>query len=300
MRDAVSIGASKAITTVRNRLAEELSSLRDEGLQISLEEKDYGSITYIGCNLTDDGNSRNAKAIFRYYIAKILAEVIAHDLPLSEIPRIIRVNYAHFSEEEKAEIINRAINLYKSELYQGNIYKAVRRKNQIITSLLEYLNLNNEVVLEGFLRFRLKEFCDELSTFVDRAVDSYMVDREYDEFVALLRYFVEIQEPKMPLVHVVIRSNGLYRILDERKEVVETEYLEGFVVDLVQHQVDYEDLLLSALITLAPREIIIHLDPDSKVARTVSRVFEGQTALCQERPAGCPLCSYNGALTNKE
>ncbi len=300
MSDAVSIGASTAIATVRDRLSEELSSLQGEGLRVSLEERDFGPITYIGCNLTDESNSRNAKAIFRYYIAKILAEVIAHDLPMSEIPRIIRVNYAHFSEAEKTEIINRAINLYKSELFQGNIYKTVKRKNQIITSLLEYLNLNNEVVLEGFLRFRLKEFCDELSTFVDRAVDSYMVDREYDEFVALLRYFVEIQEPKMQLVHVVIRSNGLYRILDERNEVVETEYLEGFVVDLVQNQVDYEDLLLSALITLAPREIIIHLDPDCKVAKTVSRVFEGQTGYCPDRSAGCPLCSYNGILPKKE
>ncbi|MBO8126852.1 MAG: putative sporulation protein YtxC [Firmicutes bacterium] len=300
MRDVVTIGASNTFGAVKDKLSQELGSLKDEGFTVFLEEKDCGGIKYIGCNLDDDDGNLNSRAVFRYYIAKVLSEVIANDLPLTEIPRIIRSNYSHFTEVEKNEIISRAIDLYKSDWLQGNLYRVVKRKNQIITSLLEYLNLNDEVVLEGFLRFRLKEFCEELSAYVDKAVDSYMIDREYEEFVSLLRYFVEIQEPKMGEAHIVVRSNGLFRILDSHKEVVITEYLEGFVVDLVQNQVEYEDLLLSALITLVPTKVIVHLDPKSKVAKTISQVFAGRSEACPYWGGSCPLCNYAQVGTGKE
>lgn len=299
MRDLISIGASTGAETVKNRLSEELTSLQSEGFAVSLEEIDYGRIKYIGCNL--DSETENSSAVFRYYIAKALAEFIANELPLAVIPRLARHNYSHFTEAEKHEIVARAISLFKTDMNQGNVYKAVKIRNQIITSLLEYLNLNNELVLEGFLRFRLKEFCNELAVYVDQAVDSYMVDREYEEFVALLRYFVEIQDPKMGEAHIVTRANGLFRILDSRNQVVNNEYLEGFVVDLVQNQVDYEDLLLSALITLAPLKITVHLSPEEKVTRTIMKVFDGRADACsQGKSGGCPLCNYAQPVIHKE
>lgn len=295
MKDVISIGASSNVDLVKNCLNEELTFLKNKGIIVSMEERDYGTIKYIGCNV--DGETANSSTVFRYYIAKALTEFIANELPLSVIPRLIRHNYAHFSEAERDEIIARAVHLFKADMSQGNLYKTVQRKNQIATSLLEYLNLNNELVLEGFLRFRLKEFCDELNDYVDQAVDSFMIDREYEEFVALLRYFVEVQDPKMGEAHIVARENGLFRILDRNQQVVKNEYLEGFVVELVQNQIDYEDLLLSALITLSPVKIVLHLDPQAKISTTVLKVFTDRAQTCIQGTE-CSLCNYR--LKNEE
>jgi hypothetical protein len=48
--------------------------------------------------------------------------------------------------------------------------------------------------LDGFLSFRLKEYRGRLAEVVDKAVDEYMMDMEYKEFIRVLRYFVDVQE----------------------------------------------------------------------------------------------------------
>ena len=60
--------------------------------------------------------------------------------------------------------------------------------------------------MEGFIRFRLKDYIEELKYIIDGSVDELLIDREYNEFIKLLRYFVEIQEPKVEEVHVLLEG----------------------------------------------------------------------------------------------
>ena len=71
------------------------------------------------------------------------------------------------------------------------VYHSVHR------ALTSYLIFNDNLNLEGFVRFRTKDYWDFLCETVDSAADAYLINREYQEFIRLLRYFVELQEPKV-------------------------------------------------------------------------------------------------------
>ncbi|HBS58116.1 MAG TPA: putative sporulation protein YtxC, partial [Firmicutes bacterium] len=135
-----------------------------------------------------------------------------------------------------------------------------------------------------------KEYRLELLDAVDKAVDDFMMDREYKEFIRLLRYFVDVQEPRIEEVHVIVQANGLFRILDSSGKTINNQYLEGFVVENAEIDLNYGDLLISALITIAPQSVTLHgpnIKQASEVIETIHSVFDGRVCICD----GCELCN---------
>jgi putative sporulation protein YtxC len=288
--ESITIGTTDNADSIRSRLVSELRLLQEEeGFRITIAERGRGKLTFLGCNLESVGNRRgNPLEIFRYYVARALADLIVNEVTQQTLPKILHHNYAQFGAEDRDDILTRARRLLEPspDPDRRGLVGQINRRNQILFKLLEFLDLHDELVVEGFLRFRLKEYFQELVGIIDRAVEAFMGDREYREFVRLLRYFVELQEPRLDEVQVIVRSDGLYRLLDRDGRVVENDYLEGPVVRTVQEQISQDDLLLSALITLAPHRIALHLDPACRVAETVRSVFGGRAELC----CGCERC----------
>lgn len=286
----ISIGTSSNVAPVRSRLHGEFSLLQDEGVLLKIDERLSGDMTFFGCSLTPIGKmpTKDMDKILRYYVASAIADLIVNDFQLGFLPKILKSHYANFTEDEKQQILLRARVLltHNTETGEEDVIQLINRRNQILYKVLDYLNANNELVIEGFIRFWLKDYFQELCEAVDKAVDSFVIDREYQEFIRLLKTFVDIQEPRADKVHVIVRTSGLFRLLDEDGDIVENEYLEGFVLDLVQNQADYDDLLVSALITVAPKKIVLHFRRSRDVAQTIVNVFENRVEFCP----GCRIC----------
>ena len=119
--------------------------------------------------------------------------------------------------------------------------------------IMEHLESSNELVLEGFIRFRMKDFQHELEEAVDRAVDDLLIEKEYSEFIKLLRYFVEIQEPKVEEVHVMMGEDEKYTLLDSSLRVINNDLLEDLAREITDKEISHDDLLISSLITIAPK-----------------------------------------------
>ena len=68
--------------------------------------------------------------------------------------------------------------------------------------------------LEGILHFRMKQYKQELHELVEYALDEFWMDRQYEEFMGLLKYFVFFQEAKVPLVHLVHKGSHEFQVLD--------------------------------------------------------------------------------------
>lgn len=62
----------------------------------------------------------------------------------------------------------------------------------------------------------------QLEDSVDIAIDEYLMDKEYNEFIKLLRHFVDLQEPKRDLVNVVF-SNHKIILMDENLNYIERD-----------------------------------------------------------------------------
>jgi putative sporulation protein YtxC len=150
---------------------------------------------------------------------------------------------------------------------------------------MEYLENNDELVLEGFIRFRLKDFNLELEEAVDRAVDDLLIEKEYSEFIKLLRYFVEVQEPKAEEVHVLMGEDKKFTLLDSDLHIINNDMLEDLAKEISEKEISHDDLLISSLITIAPQKITIHQFEqiqNKELLNTINKVFNGKVILSRE------------------
>jgi putative sporulation protein YtxC len=298
---AITIGTAEGIEDIRQRLDDEFRFLQEEGVNIRIGQSNRGSITFLDCRV-DSGSSspQQAETLVRHYVASALSDVIVEKWEPDLIRKIIRGTYYYFSKDEQdliADYTGKNLTGDGDSADHRQLYK-VSRKGQILHRLRDYLDGADELVVEGFVTFRLRDYLEELEDAVDRAVDDFLMEREYREFVRLLKYFVDVQEPRIDHVHVLMRPGGSFRLVDDDGSAIKSEYLEEFVVEMVESEVNYEDLLISALITVAPRSITIHGYPEDEwdeSVETIKGVFGGRVTLC----AGCQVCTAPLVITEE-
>lgn len=280
----ISIASSKHIDFIRNRLDDEFKLLQAEGVQINLQEKARGNYTFLGYHLQGQNEtSSHDNLLLKHYVAKAISDVVVAKWEENLVQGIVKNHYYYFNEGERKEIVQRTLELLKE-------YDEIPRKNKILLKVMDYLESNDDLILDGFITFRLQEYINELEEAVDQVVDDFLMEREYNEFIRLLRYFVDIQEPRINLVNVLLKPTGYFQLYDGNENVITNEYLEGFIIDLPEGEINYEDLLLSALITIAPSKIILHLPDETKVQNTINtikNVFGERVTLCP----GCLKCT---------
>ena len=290
---AISIGTETCLEPLRERLSAEIRSLREEGLDIQVEEESRGHLTFFDCNLPDapaaGEDGKGLDVLLRHTVAGALSDVIIDNWEQRLLHKLIHASYYYFNKEEQDTILNYAGRNLNSGEGDRSAEQTVSRKRAILHRVLEYLDSGRELVLEGFVTFRLKDYVEELEDAVDRAVDDFLMEKEYTEFIRLLRYFVEAQEPRIDEVHVVVFPGGGFKLQDSTGQTIHNEYLEEFVVEMVDSAVNYEDLLISSLITIAPARVRLHvpeLTGRDEAVETVRSVFGERVTLCR----GCDTC----------
>lgn len=232
-------------------------------------------------------------------VAGIISELIIKFYENKLIRRLINNNYCYFTTYERTKIFELTKNFTVIDESKDILTTLffIRRKSMIVTQLLEYLKTNTEFILEGFINFRLEEYLNQLDEIIEKAVDQFLVEREYKEFIKLLRYFVEIQEPKYKYVHIIL-NNDKYTILDDTKTEITDKCIRDFIKEMPDTNLNYDDLLVSSLITLAPQKVYMHFSDDSnnkKILETIKSIFINKVSVC----SGCKLCKTNALIVEK-
>ncbi|TDX49070.1 putative sporulation protein YtxC [Orenia marismortui] len=288
----IQIGTNHYEEYLRDRLFFELAFLKQDGIIIEIDEFQKGDLTVFDCQLRlDKDGLDNLDFIFNEYIANALSDVIINNIEGELLEKILKSKYKQFSNLENREIIEMAtdrLNFLISQEDQSIISK-IQRKNRILLEILDYLEVRNEMSLEGFVQFRLKDYLSELEVSIDRAVDDFIVEKEYEEFIHLLKYFIDTQETKNELIHVVKFKNDHFKLLNEDGMVIENTYLDENLLSMVDCDLDYDDLLISALITAAPELIILHFKEPVSIIKPLKNIFADKISIC----LGCEYCNLN-------
>jgi putative sporulation protein YtxC len=297
--EVLAIGTSEDILPIRNRLSSEFRFLEEEGLSVSIHESERGNLHLLGCRLDAHRRLGQTEAVesFQHYVANALSDVIINDWERNLLRKMIKTGYYYFSEQEQDAVYDyakRGLSGRHGGKEDEVLYK-INRKGRVLERLLEYLKQNTELVVEGFVTFRLQDYLSELEEAVDQAVDDFLLEREYREFIRLLKYFVDAQEPKLEMVHVFINPDGTFKLVDSQQNVINNEYLEEFVVEMIETEVNYDDLLVSALITIAPRTLTVHtrkMEENDETLETIRNVFGERAKFCY----GCRMCQNESQL----
>jgi putative sporulation protein YtxC len=135
----------------------------------------------------------------------------------------------------------------------------------------------------------MKEFKEDIDSIVEKVIEKYMVEKEYNEFIKLLKYFVDVQESKLEEVHIMIDSNGDYIVKDEFGNDVLNNLMDELYETKYTTTVSSEDLIISGLITTSPKKVIIHSVHNCKnkeLMDTIKNVFEERVEYCND----CKQC----------
>lgn len=290
----LSIGLAGATDEIRTRLQQDCKSFCDDGFRIAVDEINKGSYTFLGCSLAEGElsfyNYEKIKSGLKNFVAKILADIIILHEEKKIIRKLVDCNYYYFSEGERDLLYENTVQILNSNTVLIPDFNFSSRYLEVQSILQEYLESNHELVLEGFIHFRLKQYRSKLSQLVDKVVDDFVLELEYKEFIRVLRYFVDVQEPRIDEVHVVISGPSSFHVLDKCGKPVNNPYVENIILQKAE-EINYDDLLVSALISIAPHHIILHNSTKSSIKDlygTIRSIFEDRVALCE---AGCPFCT---------
>lgn len=275
----------------RESLCRQLHELRQqEKLPFDVEETRLGKRWLIQChfNLPEIEEAKEwsmVAKIHRYYLANALAETILLHWEKDYVLTLLQKHY-HLKRIDRESVRAKVMKSLNEQ--NDPVNYRVQRKTGLVSQILATLEANPVFEIEGFLHFRAREYRAEVDKAVASAVDEYILEKEYFEFIDLLKHFIDTQEPCVETLHVWISVGGKFHLYNEEGERVTKEYLDGIDTEGEALDFSYEDLLISALISAAPREVVLHIRyPGYRdTLETIRKVFEGKVRECP----GCSMC----------
>ncbi|RAL26814.1 hypothetical protein DL897_01810 [Thermoflavimicrobium daqui] len=216
-----------------------------------------------------------------------------------------RVLAAFISEIEEPELVRKIIQqkfqfaytpeVKQIEQYAQKIIKKRQQSNwkntdQLTKQIASFLKVERNFAIDGYARFRLEGRKKVLAQCIQEAIESYLLDKEYKEFIQLLKYFVSVQSSKISLVHVIHQGKKQFHLLKADGKPLRLKEIDGVCEEMMDHTVSHEDYIVSTLLSIAPERVVLHTKlPEENVIRTLLQIFEGRIIVCD----GCNECGIS-------
>ncbi len=270
-----SVGIKVNNTDILNYLLKKIQELDFENLSYSQKYfKIYDNIIihYLGKNNTK----------FYEFLSELIEEVIIEFYEEKIMKQLISYNYFYFDEYEKSKILEICIQTKDKDEYKKIVLEQEYIKKQVMLYIIEH----KTIVLDGFIYFRLRDYFNCLDHIVDDGVNQFVIEKEYTEFINLLRIYVESRQPEYETLHLIY-NNGESILLNDEKNVVSVSdniYNAKYLSDI---SFSSNDFALNTLLTLLPKKIEIHLiNGEDEFINTLKLIFGDKVSICKE----CNIC----------
>ncbi len=193
--------------------------------------------------------------------------------------------FCDFGAEEKAFLVTKAKQSLRAETLTLGLFAGRRRAMLLAQALEAFLQENDCLHLEGFIRFRMSGYEEYLLATLGVSADDIMARQEDMDYQQILHKFVE-ERANGGEYHLLLLANGSYSLFsgDGRLRV-----LEG------GREQDFEDLLVARILLLSPERMVVHLaegrEP-GKAAEMLGLIFGKRIRFCH----GCSLCRQSGCF----
>ena len=223
---------------------------------------------------------------FKNIVSTLIMESIITFYQEKIFRRIINVNYFYFDDFERNIIFENCIEFFKQE------------KSEITETLFDeikkYIEYNRNIVLEGVANFRVKEYVKILDNIVDMAVNKYIIEKEYKEFINLLKIYVNSSGAKTDIMHLIY-INGESILLDKEKNIVQVESNINNARYLSDISFSSNDIALNTLLNLLPKKLKIHvINKEDEFINTLKLIFDNRVEMCTD----CNICKTYKMINN--
>lgn len=242
--------------------------------------------TEIGDEITTEINDNNVlffdiedeKATIFY---KVLAKNILSEFSKKVLVRLVNKNCDYFSKADKYEVWKLSMKrLLDDELENNSEYTS--RIEFVEGKLREFFLTSKSVSIEGFVNFRLKDLDAELEDVVEECVQEYLLEREYVEFINMLKYFISMQGSKYLAVEIVYGDKVL--IFGDGKNITD-ECLKDFYNEVNCIETNVDDFILNSLISTAPKKVTVkqkHKFLNDEIKKTLLGIFGDKIKITTE------------------
>lgn len=221
-------------------------------------------------------------SMFIYKLSEIITKCIIKHYEDKVVTRVINSDYFYFDQKERNIIYNNC-----NEILQDDSEADFNvRKEKIFECLVDYISEHKYFILDGFVNFRLFEYNSLVEDCVDTAVNKYIIDKEYKEFIELLRGYIKSQKNRAGTIHIIY-SNSEPILMDENQNILLYENQFEHPKYLSDITFSSKDYCLNELLNLVPKKIIIHLlVEEDEFIDTLKLIFENRLFICKE----CNIC----------
>lgn len=268
----------------------DLQELRDllkkRDILIGLVESIEGKTHIIKIICEDEYYNEKVKEIINLYVSNILYRIVINNYRRKEILEFLTDNYFFLKQSEILEAEDEIIKVLKGEEKTKNeqsVY-CLNKINSMIEKIRECISEKQEINIDGFITFRMKMLRGDIEKIIDKVIEVYMVEKEYKEFVKLLKYFVEIQECKIEEINIIIEKNNNYSVQNSEGRNLYHDFLKEITAEQGAIELNMEDILISGLITNAPKKITVYGKENcanKEFLDTIENVFEDKVVFCQ-------------------
>lgn len=205
-----------------------------------------------------------------YVMARAVAKVISQHYD-AWLMRIFRQQYAYLSRSERRLMLDRVMALLQGEGQRA----AQERMDGMAASLTVLLWAHDSLVIEGVEDFALSDVRTALIDLAGQAIDEYFAEQEYRQFIGFLKDYVRQQSPQSDVLHVRCWHNEV-NIANSDGVDVGREIIEALSEDLDDGEDTRQELVVSALVLLAPEEVVLHGEMAPDLQAMLCAIFEGR------------------------
>lgn len=282
-----------------NRVEDIINDLKDmkdffsaKNISIGISESLVNNTHFIKVYCIEDSMKEKANNMFDLYFANILYNLSVDRYSDREMDNFLETNYYFLNNDELASLKKQCIRALKVDepISDENTIYYMNRKNEAINKIIECISERDEFNVNGFLTFRIKSMADEFEEIMNKVMEDFMTQKEYDEFIRLLKYFVEVQDCKMDEVNIIMEDENKFVVLDEKGNDVFDKLMNGVTDVKYLGNVNMDDLLISGLISNCPKKIVIHKSykfKNKEIIDTIKNVFTDRVYFCSD----CKMCN---------
>lgn len=254
-----------------------ITNIDDSDINIELSSTVEGNIKIR--YFTNEKNNKKA------YIEKIVGRVTKFltEYTKYESNVYLEENYFYFDDDELNEII---------KILSDEIDKDIKVQLIIKNKLKEVLEYTNSINLDGFVKFRLKFVKLYVPQIVEKCIDSYLIKKEYLEFVNIIKYIADVEEDETEVVNIIYRDNRLQLFDGEIKKIASISNVE-ISQELSGDILGYDESIINILLNISPKKIILHTSNVTKkdkevygTLQAIKHIFQGKIQICD----GCEYC----------